>query len=241
MPRKRRPPARYTGPAAAHTASTAAEFYKPQFYELLDAAVSELDERFSGSNGLQMYGRLEAMLLTGTLDSTMMQQYSEIHPDTLALELAMFRRTYTEAKLSDAVTALRAMSPDMRKLFQQVETLVRLLLVCPCSSVEAERSFSALRRLKTCCDRPWYSAGWTALPFATRTKTWLIQPMLKQTRLAANDHIPKWMEEDQKNSNVNEICNWCLSAGLSIWVCLSVYLFTKFYCVRDLVLLQTSQ
>lgn len=37
----------------------------------------------------------------------------------------------------------------MRGLFDQVESLVRLLLVIPVSSAEAERSFSALRRLKT--------------------------------------------------------------------------------------------
>ena len=37
----------------------------------------------------------------------------------------------------------------MRSLFDQVERLVRLLLVKPVSACEAERSFSALRRLKT--------------------------------------------------------------------------------------------
>ena len=41
------------------------------------------------------------------------------------------------------------MDPVNRKLFPQVEMLVRLLLNIPCSSAEAERSFSGLRRLKT--------------------------------------------------------------------------------------------
>jgi hypothetical protein len=41
------------------------------------------------------------------------------------------------------------MDPVVRRLFPQVETLVRLLLTIPCSSAEAERSFSGLRRLKT--------------------------------------------------------------------------------------------
>lgn len=39
--------------------------------------------------------------------------------------------------------------PDMRAMFPQVEALLRLLLVNPASSAEAERSFSGLRRLKT--------------------------------------------------------------------------------------------
>ena len=41
------------------------------------------------------------------------------------------------------------MDPVVRKLFPQVEMLVRLLLTIPCSSEEAERSFAGLRRLKT--------------------------------------------------------------------------------------------
>ncbi len=41
------------------------------------------------------------------------------------------------------------MVPEARGLFSQVEALLRLLLVVPASSAEAERSFSALRRLKT--------------------------------------------------------------------------------------------
>jgi len=36
-----------------------------------------------------------------------------------------------------------------RCMFNEVEQLVRLLLTVPCSNAETERSFSALRRLKT--------------------------------------------------------------------------------------------
>ena len=52
-------------------------------------------------------------------------------------------------KTADAVRALSEMPPEVRGLFVQVETLVRLLMVVPISSAEAEHSFSALRRLKT--------------------------------------------------------------------------------------------
>lgn len=41
------------------------------------------------------------------------------------------------------------MTKEVRELFSNVEVLVRLMLVCPASSCEAERSFSALRKLKT--------------------------------------------------------------------------------------------
>jgi hypothetical protein len=41
------------------------------------------------------------------------------------------------------------MIPEMRAMFPNVESLVRLLLVNPASAATAERSFSGLCRLKT--------------------------------------------------------------------------------------------
>ena len=41
------------------------------------------------------------------------------------------------------------MEPNVRCMFPAFEKLLRLLLISPASSCEAERSFSALRKLKT--------------------------------------------------------------------------------------------
>ena len=38
---------------------------------------------------------------------------------------------------------------EVRDVFRNIESLIRLLLLCSASSCEAERSFSALRKLKT--------------------------------------------------------------------------------------------
>lgn len=46
------------------------------------------------------------------------------------------------------VNIMRGTAVDVRGLFDQVETLVRLLLVTPVSPAMAERSVSALRRQK---------------------------------------------------------------------------------------------
>ena len=67
--------------------------------------------------------------------------------------------------------ALKEMPPDVRGLFDQVETLVRLLMVVPISSAEAERSFSGLRRMKTHgCDQPSRKKDSMALLCAIFTK-----------------------------------------------------------------------
>ena len=51
-------------------------------------------------------------------------------------------------KISDITEALNALGPA-RRLYSELSTLVRLLLVIPVSSATAERTFSCLRRLKT--------------------------------------------------------------------------------------------
>lgn len=61
----------------------------------------------------------------------------------------MFRANYKYQSCTEVVNIFKNMVPEVRGLFKQVETLVRLLLMVPASSAEAERSFSALRRLKT--------------------------------------------------------------------------------------------
>ncbi len=79
-----------------------------------------------------------------------MQKFRNIlNEEDLKVQLAMFKNKYKVSTTADAVHVLREMPPEVRGLFDQVETLVRLLMVVPISSVEAERSFSGLRRLKT--------------------------------------------------------------------------------------------
>lgn len=149
IPRPRKPPTRFAGPAVAYSATTPDDFYRPQYFEMIDTATSEIAERFNGSVGLQTYMKLENTLLTGNTDKELLANYPEININDLEVQLAMFRRKHPVSKLSEAVTVIRDMSADVRSMFDEIEKLMRLLLVCPCSSAEAERSFSSLRRLKT--------------------------------------------------------------------------------------------
>jgi len=59
---------------------------------------------------------------------------------------------YTDANvvtIPDIVQLLKDMKPSSREMFSQVVTIVRLILVMPATNATSERSFSALRRLKT--------------------------------------------------------------------------------------------
>ncbi len=61
----------------------------------------------------------------------------------------MFKKEFVFTCLDEAASVMRSAVPEVRKLFAQVEILLRLLIVVPATSCEAERSFSSLRRLKT--------------------------------------------------------------------------------------------
>ena len=109
-------------------------------------------ERFSGSAGLQQYSKLEHVLISGTIDdehTAVLSLYREIDVGDLKPQLQMFRRTRSVNTVAQALVVMKSMLPEVRAEFRQVRTLLKPLLVSPASSADAERSFSALRRLKT--------------------------------------------------------------------------------------------
>ena len=82
---------------------------------------------------------------------TAVDQFPELNGSTLYTQLAMVKQMTAAEYLSLGlvVAKLIGMDPVVCKLFPQLEMLVRLLLTITCSSAEAQRSFSCLRRLKT--------------------------------------------------------------------------------------------
>ncbi len=107
----------------------------------------QFGERFN-QDSLKSLQSLENVLLTGLLTNSV-DKYPELHRGTLAVQLPLFHQKFSCSSSREAADVLRGMPVEVRGLFDQVEVLVRILLVVPVSSCEAERSFSALRRLKT--------------------------------------------------------------------------------------------
>jgi len=152
-PRQRRPPKRFCGPAPAHTWTTVEEYFRSQFFQVVDTAVSQLKLRYD-QPGLHKYMQLENVLIAADMSTdelkTVISAYPEMDADRLAVQLAMMRQqNWQMESVEDIATRLTSAEPVVRSMFDQVEQLVRLLLTIPCSSAEAERSFSSLRRLKT--------------------------------------------------------------------------------------------
>ena len=81
-------------------------------------------------------------------DADGLDSYPELDIARLAVQLAMFKLQFSYQTLHEAKARLQGMTTEVRTMFSEVEQLVRLMLLCPVSSCEAERSFSCLRRLK---------------------------------------------------------------------------------------------
>ena len=130
------------------------EHYRVEFFTLIDVAIQQLGERLLECPGLLRYCQLEATLLSGELNDDVNLCPELGDASSLQMQLNMFLslpevKNSTTLTLDGCVQALKKMVPEMRAMFPNVESLVRLLLVNPASSATADRSFSALRHLKT--------------------------------------------------------------------------------------------
>ena len=148
MPRIRKPPKRLTGQSEAHVPTSSLEYFRGEFFKVLDTVDVQFKERFQ-QESLEIYEQSENVLLDGK-SSDVVDRFPEINRGMLDTQLTMFKTNYTYQSSTEAARILRDMKPQFRKLFPQVEVFIKLLFVIPVSSAEAERSFSALRRLKTC-------------------------------------------------------------------------------------------
>ena len=146
MPRVRQPPKCY-GESSGFSPKTPIEYYRVEFYKVLDTIHTQFTERFQ-QGGLLTLQKLENTLLSGNIDPVV-HDYPEINAQLLEIQLTMFKHNYMYRSCGEATHIIRELPAEVRGLFTEVETLMRLLLVVPVSSSEAERSFSALRRLKT--------------------------------------------------------------------------------------------
>ena len=92
---------------------------------------------------------MEDVLLSATINIQTLQGYG-VDSERLEIQLQMFGAEFgIPSNIFAVQDQLRAMSSDVRRMFNQIERVLKLLLVCPVSSCEAERSFSGHRHLQT--------------------------------------------------------------------------------------------
>ncbi len=124
MPHLRKPQRRHAGPAEPYVSSTDQEYYRVQFFQVLDIVTTQLTKRFE-QEGLQHLVKLEKVLLSGQVDDVV-DLYPELQFQSLKVQLAMFTANYTYKTCSEVTEIMRNMVPEVRGLLSQVEALLRL-------------------------------------------------------------------------------------------------------------------
>ena len=172
LPCRRRLPARYDDGLASHEFhDSPMHYYRQLYYEAIDTMVSCLKDRFE-QPGYQAYSNLEQILIKACQGKELVEEldficnfYKEdLQKDLLRVQLqtldvdfkSKFEERYgtsmSEAScitIFDIKEYFQSLSSAQKDLLDQVCKVAKLVLVMPATNATSERSFSALRRVKS--------------------------------------------------------------------------------------------
>ena len=172
LPRQRRIPARYDNDRASDTThhATPADVFRKEYFEVIDVITGELDKRFE-KGALKIPRQTDKLNLSAAnwtthgelpIDEEVLTFYKDdANSEQLRRQISMLPdliREVTKAgefKGLKTVSTVRSLASIIKSstigigMFAEVVKLLRIFMTVPVSTATAERSFSALRRLKT--------------------------------------------------------------------------------------------
>ncbi len=164
LPRRKRIPKRINDGADNYQHKTPREYYRQQYFEVLDILLDEIQQRLNQST-LNILSEIEVVLISAsngtlkTISKKLKETYSSvINFDKLVNQLSMLHDFVQLSKASQGIKQITKIgticdimnSNDFGKLmFNEIHKLLRIYLTVPMTSATAERTFSSLRRLKT--------------------------------------------------------------------------------------------
>ncbi|XP_070549960.1 zinc finger MYM-type protein 1-like [Ptychodera flava] len=171
IPRYRHAPRRIDDGAQPHRFSSPREYHRQMYFEVLDLVAGEMDRRFAQET-LKIPSAIESILLSSCTDEggEIHCQVPEIIRENYDKDIDMRKLGHQLSLLPDLVkiaksnplfaslkeiTNIRTLAqiirevPVARQMVSEVEKLLRIYLTIPVTTATAERSFSALRRLKS--------------------------------------------------------------------------------------------
>ncbi|KAF3859972.1 hypothetical protein F7725_000227 [Dissostichus mawsoni] len=170
LPPRRRAPRRYDDGDAPHQWENPEDYFRSQFFEVVDLLTSELTRRFNQPTLLLLMS-MEQVLLTAVnrgfgsinIPQNLVDMYTgDVDMERLSTQLSLFpavlqahnssaaeRPIIQVTKVATIADMLAAQGRGTQSLFSEVDKLLRLYLTVPMSNATAERSLSSVRRLKT--------------------------------------------------------------------------------------------
>ena len=167
LPCARRPPRRIDSDSEPHIFETPLEYYRKIYFEVIDVVVNELVRRFDQASlkiPLALLIQAANWDIPGSIeiDKDLLKFYErDLDAIKLSRQLNMLPDLVKELKLTPAFMHLKSVSsistiaellsssPLTLGVFSEVVKLVKIFMIIPITTATAERSFSALRRLKT--------------------------------------------------------------------------------------------
>ena len=165
LPKQKRMPKRFDDGSVNHHFSTPEDYYRKQYFEVLDLLAAEIERRFD-QNSLKIINEMEQVLLhpcngvTVQFSEEFLEKYStDVNVERLKIQLPMLQDLIKTANEQyqfriKRVTSINTLCDVMntckfsKNMFSEVHRLLRVYLTIPMSSATAERTFSALRNLK---------------------------------------------------------------------------------------------
>ena len=161
LPRKRKRTVRYESGNAAPEFHTSIEgYYRQAYFEVLDVICSTIEDRFR-QPGYQLYSNLEQLLLKAVCKENYSSEFDfvtkfygpDLNVHALKIQLQIFATNFImegkKTSIKDILKYLRNISSAQRALLSEICIIAKLILVMPATNAVSERSFSALRRVKT--------------------------------------------------------------------------------------------
>ena len=160
LPRYRRAPKCLDGGAAPAQFGTVKEYYRQQYYELLDLLIGELDSRFDQPT-VGILEKVETLLLDSAnqkspgIQTDVNELYrNDLDFERLSIQLKMLpdalkkgEEIFTIISINEICSTLKE-EPVIQGLLSKVHKLLKLYLTVPATSATSERCNSVLKRIK---------------------------------------------------------------------------------------------
>ena len=168
LPRVHKVPARFEYPGAAGptTFTKYEDVARKEFFEILDSLCGAIMDRFD-QHGLKRAAEMETFFLAAAsdvLDEEQLMNFSSLYPELnynqLMRQLPLLPAILKQASCNNTkdiqtiISSLKTLPSTTLDLIPDILKFIKLLLVFPSTAASAERSFSALRRIKLTCMLP---------------------------------------------------------------------------------------
>ena len=136
------------------------EYYRIQYFEVLDAVIMVIKDRFDQPS-FRAYMKLESFLLKVIAGSCVEKEVEflneeygddEIDTDLLEPEGAVWKTIFSESTptcFKDILEQIQSLSEAKKRMIPNFLNICKLIIVNPATSCTPERSFSTARRVKT--------------------------------------------------------------------------------------------